>query len=367
MPTTLNLLQDLATPHNNALVSALRSQSDLRVVTWYGMRLDSLLPWKEPLGGDHDNHYCDTLSAKLKLASRVLFRRSEKFMAVGYATFGTRFLLIVSWLLRRPFIYWTDLPVTNHRGLLRRWARSAVYWILKRRARPLFVVGNRAGAFFVGQGFPPANVVNLPIFIERPARVSDVDRATIRERYGVPDGNCLAVAASRLDFNKGYDLLLRALSTVDGDVLRRLTVLIVGSGPEQAHLARLTRELALEACVKFEQWLDPAAYARVVGSADVFLHPARFDAFGGGTLYAMAYGVPVIGSEGAGSAAERVVHGENGFLYPPEDLNRLAAHVAYMVTHPDARRAMGDEARLTAESWPPERGAAIIRAALYTA
>src|SRR5437867_4851730 len=365
MTVTLNLLQDLATPHNNALVAALRSQyPDLRVVTWYGMRLHKLLPWKEPLGGENDNHYCDTWPAKLKLASRVLFRPSEKFMAVGYSTFGTRFLLLASWLLRRCFIYWTDLPVGNHQTLLRRWARAVIYRILKRRARPLFVVGDRANAFFVKQGFPAANVVNLPIFIELPEPMSDADRSAVRDKYKMPNDNCLAVAASRLDFSKGYDLLLQALRLLDSNVLRRLTVLIVGSGPEAERLRALVQELALDECVKFEAWLDPSSYAQVIGAADVFLHPARFDAFGGGTLYAMASGVAVIGSHGAGSAAERIIHGQNGFLYSPDDLQELAAHVAYVVTHPEERKAMGRQARQTAESWPPKRGAATIRAAL---
>ena len=364
MTITLNLLQDLATPHNNALVAALRSQyPDLRVITWYGMRLHNLLPWKEPLGGDSDNHYCDTFAAKLKLAARVLFRRSEKFMAVGYSTFGTRFLLVASLLLRRPFIYWTDLPA-NHQSPVRRCARAAAYWILKKRARPLFVVGNRASAFFVERGFSAANVVNLPIFIDLPERSSESDRTTVREKYRVHGEQCLAVAASRLDFSKGYDLLLHALHRIEPDVLRRLNVLIVGSGPERAHLSELVRELGLGDCVKFEDWLDPATYARVIGGADFFLHPARFDAFGGGTLYAMACGLPVVGSEGAGSAAERIVHGRNGFIYPPDDVDKLAAHITYMVIHPAERKKMGDEARLTAENWRPERGAAVIHAAL---
>ena len=364
---TLNLLQDLATPHNNALIAALRSQyPDLRVVTWYGVRLHDLLPWKEPLGGDRDNYYCDTLPAKVKLAIRILFHRSEKFMAVGYSTFGTRFLLVVAWLLRRPFIYWTDLPVTNQRSLMRRWARTAAYGILKKRARPLFAVGDRANAFFLDRGFSAAHVVNLPIFIELPERVPDSDRVSVRQKYNVGAGRCFAVAASRLDFRKGYDLLLRALHLLEPDVRRRLAVLIVGSGPEQPRLRAMVHDLLLDDCVRFESWLEPASYARIIGSADFFLHPARFDAFGGGTLYAMAFGVPVIGSAGAGSAADRIVDGRNGFLYPAEDVQTLAAHVAYMVEHPAERKTMGQEALLTAAKWPPERGAAIIHAALQT-
>jgi glycosyltransferase involved in cell wall biosynthesis len=103
---------------------------------------------------------------------------------------------------------------------------------------------------------------------------------------------------------------------------------------------------------------------RIHAAADFFLHPARFDAFGGGTLYAMAAGVPAVASDGAGSAVDRIRDGENGLLYPREDVSALADRIRRMLRDDEARREMGRRARLTAEEWPPERGARLLYAAL---
>jgi glycosyltransferase involved in cell wall biosynthesis len=326
------------------------------------MRTSAILPWKEGLGGGTDNHYFDDWPNRLRLVRTFLFSPSGKFMVIGYANFGSRFLLLASWILKRDFLYWTDEPEDRERSFLRTRVRNVFLHIVKRRGNPIFVVGKRTIAKFERMGFPRDRLVNLPIFIDlQPAgSMPPGDAAAIRGRYGVRLDEVLFVAASRLAFNKGYDLLVEAVSRISPGVLERLKVLIVGAGPEKENLHALVRRKRLGERVLFEDWLEPEAYERVLRAADVLVHPARFDAFGGGTLFAMALGVPVIGSEGAGAAKERVEHGVNGLLYPAEDTDALAHAIVRLVNDPAERRRMGGEARATAEKWPPTLGAEII-------
>jgi len=75
----------------------------------------------------------------------------------------------------------------------------------------------------------------------------------------------------------------------------------------------------------------------------------------------MALGVPVIGSDGVGSAIERVKSGKNGLIYPREDVQALTNCIVRLLVNSDERRTMELEARATAEEWPPSRGAQIIK------
>lgn len=359
---TLHFVQDLATPHNNSLVKALRECPGLRVVTWYAMRTSTDLPWKEGLGGVTDNYYFDNWRNRLRLLRSCLFQSSERFLVVGYANFGARFILLASWLLGKEFLYWTDDPEDRGRSFFRSRAREGFLHIIRRRGNPVFVVGRHTIGKFERMGFPRDRLVNLPIFIDIPysATMPAMEAANIRTRYGVRPDEVMFVAASRLTYGKGFDLLVEAVYRIPSVVLERLKVLIVGSGPEKENLQLLVRRKRLGERVLFENWLEPEAYKGVLRAADALVHPARFDAFGGGTLFAMALGVPVIGSDGAGAVRERVEDGVNGLVYSGGDTEALARAMVRMVDHPAERLRMGLAARATAEKWPPTLGAEII-------
>ena len=137
-------------------------------------------------------------------------------------------------------------------------------------------------------------------------------------------------------------------------------MLIVGHGPEKPRLLAIIEQCHLQEKVVMEEWLEPEAYQEVMAAADVFVHPARFDAFGGGTLYAMAMGVPVIGSKGAGTVQERIRPEVNGLVYSPEDVPALTRCIVRMLENREEREALGRAARRTAEEWAPQMGRRIV-------
>ncbi|NQU42069.1 glycosyltransferase family 4 protein [bacterium] len=363
MPT-LHILSDVATPHNNSLVAALRRDGRFRIVTWYAYRRMDYLPWKDALGGEQDNYYFDSWRDRLRLLKTALlslFRRDEHFLLVGYYNAMNRLLLFLFSVLGRRFMVWMDHPEEGKTGL-GLYLRRGAYFLIRHRADPLFVVGRHTQDWFVKKGFCPDRIVNLPIFIEIPSRdeIQCRDRAAVREKYGVGDGQVFLVGASRLSWQKGYDTFIEALGLLCEETRRSIRALIVGSGPEEENLKAMIREEGLARTVGMESWLSPEDYTAVVASADVFVHPARHDAFGGGTLFAMAWGVPVVGSEGAGTVLERVKDGVNGLVVPADAPKALAEALRRVVSDRDLRGGMAERARETAEAWPPERGARIL-------
>ena len=354
---TLHIFSDVATPHNNSLIAALRASGEIRIVTWYAHRSSAQLPWKEELGGDGDNHYFDNWPNRWR-ALRAVLNRRDQFLFVGYSNPINKAGVIWRVLASQRFMMWFDHPEdrTGFAGALRRLAYKLV-----QRADPLFVVGTHTKEWFEQRGFAPPRVVNLPIFIDVPNELPDAATKTqVRRRYRVPEGHVLVVAASRLAFAKGYDLLLRAFERLDSDVRAAGQLLIVGTGPEKQRLEGQIEASGLVACVRIVDWLAPADYAALLAAADLFVHPARFDAFGGGTLYAMAHGVPVVGSLGAGAVRERIQHGINGLTYLPDDVDGLASLVSDLIRDARKRARLGLVARETAEHWTPQRGAEIL-------
>lgn len=363
MVATLNVVSDLATPHNNDLIASLRKNGRIHIITWYALRHLNSLPWKDPLGGDVDNYYFDSFSVKCRLLFRALFRPREEFLLVGYSNGVAKLILVAYWIIGRRLYYWSDHPepTTSWRKII---GRKVAYLLLRKSVRRCFVVGKLAERYFREAGFSSGQLRNLPICIALPPMLGDNAIHEIRSRYKVGQHDILAVAASRLVFSKGYDVLLRALASLKPELRDHLRMVIVGSGPEDMRLKELANSLAISDTVSFVPWLEHEDYERVLSAAHFFIHPARFDAFGGGTLYAMGVGVPVIGSEGAGSAMERIVPGLNGLLFPIADERALSVHIGRLIVDEEFRNELSRAARHTAEEWTPARGSNILEKAV---
>lgn len=361
---TINLIQDIATPHNNVLIAQLKQNKSVRVKLWYAVQKDqNRYQWNTDISQEHLPATLFGTSLNPGFLWHCLKRRDEKFVIVGWANTNTRLLHLLFFLLRRRFNHWTDHPnpgINRNRGF-RNFLRWLSYVMLRYSNCKVFAVGKTTMEFFRARGFTVSRLVNLPIFVEvdQDPFTYHVHRSEVFARYNVTANGFLVSAGSRLIFEKGYDLLIDAVSKVRPEMLARLKVVIVGSGDQQEALANLINAMALGDHVVLQSWLSIEEFRTLIACSDVFVHPSRFDSYGGTTL-GMALGVPVIGSTGAGAAVDRIEHGVNGFLYAAEDTEKLAEFMSFLFENPQAKAAMGKAARQTALQWHPRTGVEIL-------
>ncbi len=123
------------------------------------------------------------------------------------------------------------------------------------------------------------------------------NRSWLREHYKLPeDDRPLVAMITRLDYSKGIDVLLKAISYFD---FRRFQLIVLGSGNPyyQGLLANITAGYPQSMAVDFEYNSDIAK--RIYAGADIYLMPSLFEPCGLGQLYAMRYGaVPVVNPVG---------------------------------------------------------------------
>jgi glycosyltransferase involved in cell wall biosynthesis len=257
---------------------------------------------------------------------------------------------------------WFDLPAEKASTKLKGFLRDLYYFFLRTSHARVFCVGKNTVQYFKKRGFSDRQLVDLPIFIDVGGRVEEYrqKRDVIRAKYRVTKEGLFIVTGSRLIHEKGFDLLIKALSFLSEEVRRQVTLLIVGKGPERPALEQQVVEQKLDGSVYFEAWMDPEDFMAHLGAADLAVHPARFDAYGGITLGAMIAGLPVVASDQAGSAVDRIEPGVNGWLYPAMDISQMAHWLNLAFQDREALKAMGLSARQTAEKYRPEAGARFV-------
>jgi glycosyltransferase involved in cell wall biosynthesis len=360
----INLIQDLATPHNNVLIEQFKNRIDVELKLWYSRGSDaSQYQWTNDITHEHFNANIYGTTLNWQFIKYVITHPSEKFVLVGWANDNTRLLHLLFFLLRRPFSHWTDLPDPNQkdRRAIKRFMRWFAYQLLRYSNATVFGVGKTSIDCFKSWGFPERMLVNLPIFVSVEENISSYQfhRNNLYQRYAVPSSGFLLTAGSRLVFDKGYDLLIKAISELGSELIKKVKVVIVGSGNESDALNKQINDLNLSKVIQIEKWLDINDFKSLIANSDIFLHPARFDSYGGSTL-GMSLGVPVIGTNGAGAAVDRINHGENGFLYEATDTQTLSHYITQLLNDTELRQRIGDAGRQTALQWHPSRGVDIL-------
>lgn len=133
----------------------------------------------------------------------------------------------------------------------------------------------------------------------------------------------LVVAAGRLVYQKGFDILLRAFRKVRDRTNSRL--LIIGDGVLKQELINLTDTLGLRDDVTFSGFQQNPW--KLMKRATVFCHAARYEGFPNVVLEAMTLGVPVVTTDCHAGPAEITGDGKYGILVPPEDPDSLAREI----------------------------------------
>jgi phosphatidylinositol alpha 1,6-mannosyltransferase len=170
-----------------------------------------------------------------------------------------------------------------------------------------------------------------------------------RELGGGPAGEVLVGYVGRLATEKRVHLLDN-LSGMPG-----VRIVVVGDGPRAHSLRRQLPDAT------FLGFLEGDQLATAVASLDVFVHTGADETFCQSVQEALASGVPVV-APAAGGPLDLVRHGENGYLYPPDDVAQLSGAVARLVANPALRARMGEAARSSVRMRTWERvGDVLIR------
>ena len=360
----INLIQDIATPHNNVLIKQFLGRDNVEIKLWYAVsKNEGLYQWSQDITHEHLSAIIYGQKLNLSFLYYCLTHSQERFVIVGWMNINTCLLHLLFFFLRRSFNHWTDLPSPTEEGrtLKQKILRRVAYLFLRYSYCKIFGVGKMTLNCFRIWGFPEHRLVNLPIFVnvDEDLTLYRSRRFELHQQFNVPEHGFLLSAGSRLIYEKGFDLLIEATKKLAHELRRKIKLVIVGSGEELPALKQQVKSLQLDTQVQFHNWMNILDFKLLIANSDIFFHPARFDSYGGTTL-AMALEVAVIGSTGAGAAVDRIEHGINGFLYEPNDTKTLVEHIEKLLNDEYLRKRIASAGRITALNWHPARGVDIL-------
>jgi rhamnosyl/mannosyltransferase len=177
------------------------------------------------------------------------------------------------------------------------------------------------------------------------SKFEEADQETvsnIRSRYGPR----LIVAIGRLVPFKGFEILIRAMQKVSGNLL------LIGEGPLRGQLEGVARECGISGRVFFAGEMDNSEVVDYLSAADVLSMPSisRAESFGIVQLEAMAAGIPVVNTSIDSGVPDISLDGVTGITIPPGDSCALARALTTLLANEELRQRMGESGRVRVRS-----------------
>lgn len=348
-------------PHPNHyhsyLLTNLSIMPDIEVEAVYFYKKMAKYPWKtEFVSKVRETYLNKALIVDWGFILKALGSRKQLFIIAGWND-PTMFILITLFsLFGRKFILYSDTPSLKKRtGINQKIRQAWLKWIYK-KLWYFFVTGAPGLKALAALGVNTEKIINFPFATNNLFFVPKEGKKAIVEEL-------IFISSGRLDNgHKGYDIAIKCFYQFKKDNPKKFKYLIAGDGPDRNKIEELINALELNEEVKLLGWLEPDELLSFYHEGDIFLHPSYFDPFPNAVLEAMSCGLPVIGSDTAGSVLDRVKEGENGFIHKSGNTESLTEKLklVFKLTEKEIIR-LGQNARKTALDWPVEYNKSVIK------
>jgi glycosyltransferase involved in cell wall biosynthesis len=161
-----------------------------------------------------------------------------------------------------------------------------------------------------------------------------------------------AVAVGRLEYQKGFDLLLRAFARVSARH-PQWRLVILGEGSRRSELERLRDRLGLRGRVEMPGRVKEPQ--EVLTQSSLFVLPSRYEGSPMALSEAMACGLAVIAADCRSGPREVIRDGVDGKLVPSEDMTALADAMDELMGDEAARYRLSSRAPEVVERFGVEK------------
>jgi glycosyltransferase involved in cell wall biosynthesis len=193
------------------------------------------------------------------------------------------------------------------------------------------------------EGVYPKKITVIENGIE--SKKSSVNTKLIRHKYrrklNLNDTDILAITVGRLTVQKGYAILIDAISVV-GPKFPRVHFVFAGDGPLRAELERNVEQLGITNSVIFLGIRKDVP--ELLLASDIFVQPSLWEGLSIALLEALAAGVPVVATSVEG-VIDVVEDGKSALLVPAKDSLKLAATLERLITDRELRSRLSREGR----------------------
>ncbi len=227
---------------------------------------------------------------------------------------------------------------------------------------PVRVVLARASRIVAQSSDTAGNVLNyygedlrsrlstVPLPFEPPPSAWRAERGELREGLELDDEGFYLVSVGRLIERKGYDRLIRSLTSLP----EGFRLILIGRGPLRERLESLARRENVDARVRFAGYVPEREKYEYLQAADVYVLSSHHEGFGIVLQEAMWTGLPIVAASHGGQT-DLLEHEVNALLTDSNAPEVLAGAVRRLAGDASLRQRMGRRNGAEVRRYAPEK------------
>lgn len=298
----------------------------------------------------------------------LIANRYDAVFVWGYDSVTSWLAFLAAGISRTPVFLGGSVVRRTNRPAALRLLKSALLRPLFKRVAAILSECERNAEYYRFYGAPPERVYWNPaavdnIFFQAEYAKLSPRRNEIKNSLGIPPDLPAILFVGRLDGRKRVCDLLDAYHRLRGRL--DASLIFVGEGDLRQELNRRITRFGLKNVI-ITGFKNQTELPRYFTSGDIFVLPSEYDPSPRAVNEAMNFGLPLIVSDGVGSAGDLVREGENGFVFPAGDIDELAEKIFRILKTPGLRDRMGIRSREMVSDWSYQTGAREILRALHS-
>ena len=225
------------------------------------------------------------------------------------------------------------------------WLRKFIKGRTFDRAGRIITVSNFMKERLVVRGIDILKVKVVPNGVDLDRFMPHLDATLVIARHRL-EGKKVLLTVSRLDDYKGHDEVIKILPLLI-QRFKDVAYLIVGTGPNEGYLRRLTAKLKLDEHVIFAGWVEDEELPLYYSACNLFIMlsrevygEAKVEGFGIVFLEASACGKPIVAGR-SGGIEDAVTDGVTGILVDPVDQDDIARSIEKVLSDKDYAGRLG--------------------------
>lgn len=268
--------------------------------------------------------------------------RYDAVLVHGYASITNWLTFLAAWITRTPIIFRGESHLLNYRAGWKKGLKQLILSQLFKRVSSFLPIGTLNWKYYKHYGVPDRKLFLSPYavdndyFSKRYQELHD-KRDCLRKELGITTEQPAILYASKMMQRKRAMDLLKAYEKIQENV--NASLIFVGDGVERHNLESYSKDHNIKNVhfVGFKNQTELPIYFVI---ADIFVLPSTDETWGLVINEAMNFGLPIITTDQVGAGPDLVKDGENGFIYPVGDVEKLAYYLLTLLQSPELREKM---------------------------
>jgi len=169
----------------------------------------------------------------------------------------------------------------------------------------------------------------------------DTNPRWLHQNFSLQENERILLFVGRLGKEKNLVFLLKSLKKVM-EKHQNTRLVLIGSGPQEAQLRKLCRDMNIKDRVVFTGLLSRDQIVHAYASADIFTFPSVTETQGLVIGEAKASGLPIVAINAFGTS-DMIKHGEDGYLCKPSQ-DEFSSRIITLLDNPELYQEMHHKA-----------------------